>query len=234
MENEVENGEIAYPGIVDQKTLSACLGTAEQLMRQSTPERVERFKRTKAKLIAQVKAHPLSFDEWNARATPTSPLTAGQAKDRAAEIIEVAYHNKAGEHVGYDERRMLELIASELTAVATETGWPDIESAPKDGRTILLGYYNSAGHWRTLRGQWFMDEQIAEWENGGDFEAGWYETSVENDDLPNVWPTNPTHWMLLPSPPESRKVLHCSCGAACTEVEYREHQSRGHDRVPTR
>lgn len=81
--------------------------------------------------------------------------------------------------------------------------WHSIESAPKDGRTLLLGYYNSAGKWRTMRGQWFSWEAInEEWEEPERGIEGWYETSVENDDPPNCWWTEPTHWMPLPSPPQ--------------------------------
>ena len=81
--------------------------------------------------------------------------------------------------------------------------WQQIETAPKTGRTILLGYLNSNGYWRTLRGQWFSQEAINEdWEEPEDFEAGWYETSVEADEVPNCWGTEPTHWMPLPKPPE--------------------------------
>lgn len=81
--------------------------------------------------------------------------------------------------------------------------WQPIETAPKDGKTILLGYYNSAGRWRTLRGQWMSADYIADnWEYPDDGEPGWYETSVENDDTPNCWRTHPNHWMPLPPPPK--------------------------------
>ena len=80
--------------------------------------------------------------------------------------------------------------------------WQPIETAPKDGRTILLGRYNLLNKWRTLRGQWFSAADIAdEWEND-DCEEGWYETSVENDDIPNCWRTEPTHWMPIPEAPK--------------------------------
>ncbi len=80
--------------------------------------------------------------------------------------------------------------------------WMDIDSAPINGVSVLLGYFNSAGNWRTLRGRWFTKERIDyEWENADDFEAGWYEESAEAEDVPNVWPTSPTHWMPLPAPP---------------------------------
>ncbi|MFG5778249.1 hypothetical protein ACFIQF_14365 [Comamonas sp. J-3] len=79
--------------------------------------------------------------------------------------------------------------------------WQPIETAPKD-KTILLGYANSHGHWRTMRGEWFSKEEIDElWEDPDGVEPGWFETSVEADDVPNVWRTNPTHWQPLPAAP---------------------------------
>ena len=78
-------------------------------------------------------------------------------------------------------------------------GWMPIETAPKDGRVLLLGYYNAHGNWRTLRGEWVSADQIAEyWDE--EAEPGWYETSVEAEDPPNAWATNPTHWRPLPAP----------------------------------
>lgn len=80
--------------------------------------------------------------------------------------------------------------------------WQPIETAPKTGRTILLGYRNSHGNWRTLRGQWFSKEMIEQdWEDGECCDEGWYETAVEPDE-PNCWATNPTHWMPLPESPK--------------------------------
>jgi hypothetical protein len=81
--------------------------------------------------------------------------------------------------------------------------WQPIETAPKDGRTLLLGYFNSGGNWRTLRGEWFTEGSMDEWDgDDGANPEGWYETSVENDDPPNCWATEPTHWMPLPDPPD--------------------------------
>ena len=81
--------------------------------------------------------------------------------------------------------------------------WQPISTAPKDGRTVLLGRFNSNHKWRTMRGQWFSEAAIIEeWEYGEGCEEGWYETSVENDEIPNCWPTEPSHWMPLPEPPK--------------------------------
>lgn len=80
--------------------------------------------------------------------------------------------------------------------------WLPIESAPRDGRTILLGYRNSNGVWRTMRGQWISAEYIAEYcDEDDEVWPGWYETCVEGDE-PGCWPTTPTHYMDLPPEPE--------------------------------
>jgi len=81
--------------------------------------------------------------------------------------------------------------------------WMPIETAPKDGRTLLLGYFNSHQKWRTMRGQWMSEEHITEnWEDPDYSPPGWYETVVEGDDIPNCWYTEPTHWMPLPPSPK--------------------------------
>ena len=80
--------------------------------------------------------------------------------------------------------------------------WQPIETAPKDGRVLLLGYFNSHGKWRSLRGEWVSREDIDEnWEDPETGTPGWYENSVENDDIPNLWYTTPAYWMPLPEPP---------------------------------
>ncbi|UVA80440.1 hypothetical protein [Pandoraea commovens] len=80
--------------------------------------------------------------------------------------------------------------------------WQSIETAPKTGHAMLLGYKNSYGKWQTVRGKWISKEEIeGEWDQPEDFDAGWYEAAVEADDVPNCWPVAPTHWMLLPAAP---------------------------------
>lgn len=84
--------------------------------------------------------------------------------------------------------------------------WLPIESAPRDGRTLLLGYFNSLGNWRTLRGQWFSQDEIDDsWEEPEDGSPGWHETVVEYDMPPNCFRTSPTHWMPLPPAPQPTK-----------------------------
>lgn len=104
-------------------------------------------------------------------------------------------------------RAFLEDVAAAPTpltsaADALPVDWQLIATAPKGGRTLLLGYYNRAGKWRTVRGQWMSEAYIAEnWEDLEDGKPGWFETSVEADDPPNCWAIDPTHWMPIPAAP---------------------------------
>jgi hypothetical protein len=83
--------------------------------------------------------------------------------------------------------------------------WIPINTAPKDGRTLLLGYFNSLNKWRTICGRWMSEEYIEEhWEEPENGSPGWFETAVEPDDVPNCWPTNPTYWMPLPPPADQK------------------------------
>jgi hypothetical protein len=98
--------------------------------------------------------------------------------------------------------------ASEVDAAraSTPVGWQPIETAPKDGRTLLLGYFNTRGKWRALRGQWISADEIAETWEDDECAEGWYETSVECEADVSAWPTNPTHWQPIAAPsatPES-------------------------------
>lgn len=103
---------------------------------------------------------------------------------------------------GEDARIRIETELISQQAGGVPAGWQPIETAPKDGRTLLLGRFNSHKKWRTMRGQWMSEEYIAEqWEEPENGEPGWFETAVEPDDVPNCWATEPTHWMPLPAEP---------------------------------
>ena len=122
-------------------------------------------------------------------------------------ILALAYEREKGRYVdGYSETCFQCWQAARRTqppACAADDGWQPIETAPKDGRVLWLGYYNAHGNWRTLRGEWVSADQIAEcWEE--EAEPGWYETAVEAEDPPNAWATSPTHWRPLPKPPTDK------------------------------
>lgn len=86
-------------------------------------------------------------------------------------------------------------------------GWLPIESAPKDGRHVLLFYRNMLGRARTVVG-FYAQENTLENENAcyGDEEEyapeGWYEGTWASETTSAV-EESPTHWQPLPPPPQS-------------------------------
>lgn len=74
--------------------------------------------------------------------------------------------------------------------------WLPIDAAPVN-RTVLLGFRNENGNWRSTRGAWMDEVEIASWEND-DYPVGWYETPVEGEECFYI---EPTHWMPLPKEP---------------------------------
>lgn len=109
--------------------------------------------------------------------------------------------NKRGEERSdEDAKAQLDAIRTALLAVVPQ--WLPISEAPKDGRTLLIGRFNELVEWQTMRGQWMSDEYISDvWDEPRYGEAGWYETVVEADEIPNCWPIDPTHYQPLPQPP---------------------------------
>jgi len=106
----------------------------------------------------------------------------------------------SGEYASRITRVMLDAWQARA---ALQPDWEPIETAPKNGHTLLLGYFNSNGNWRTMRGQWISQDYIDNYfeDDWADADPGWYETVVESDDLPNCWLIDPTHWMPIPPPP---------------------------------
>jgi hypothetical protein len=137
-----------------------------------------------------------------ARKVWDAAIAAGWAQEPIYQVMvgEKWVDSTAAEYAAVSNEKRI-VYAAPLPREAA-TVWQPIETAPKTGRTLLLGYLNSAGKWRTVRGQWMSEAYISEqWEEPDDAEPGWYETSVEADDPPNCWPIEPTHWMPLPAAP---------------------------------
>ncbi len=75
-----------------------------------------------------------------------------------------------------------------------EQKWRPIETAPKDGSTILLGYLSGNPHIANYseEGRWMGDASRNHWG-----ETGWFATS---DDVLCDHPSEPDLWMHLPLP----------------------------------
>jgi len=88
---------------------------------------------------------------------------------------------------------------------ATEPAWRPIESAPKDGRKIIVTYANRNGLKRTVMACWLTDEAAAETDTDDvGLEEGWYECIDNWNDYTEIaiHEGEPSHWMPLPSPPK--------------------------------
>jgi hypothetical protein len=154
-----------------------------------------------ARLYTQGRYTRASVDTRRAGQPLTSLANAAEWRQKALLRQEMINHLIVERDALQKQLAALQWAASQQAA----EGWKPIETAPKDGRTILLGYFNSHGKWRTMRGQWISKEYIDEyWEDPEGVEAGWFETPVEAEDPPNCWPTDPTHWHHLPAPPATQ------------------------------
>ena len=83
--------------------------------------------------------------------------------------------------------------------------WQPIETAPKDGRKLILAYLNGHGLQRTVMACWVTDEEAAETDaDGVGLEAGWYECIDNWPDYTQVaiHEGEPSHWMPHPAAPQ--------------------------------
>lgn len=73
--------------------------------------------------------------------------------------------------------------------------WRLIETAPRDGSYIILGYADS----HSEEGRWMGNAGQNHWG-----EIGWFAT---DDDVLCNHPGMPTHWMPLPDPPTTQPEI---------------------------
>lgn len=93
-----------------------------------------------------------------------------------------------------------------LPALLDQLEWRPIETAPRDGRKIMLWYLNGNHKPRTVMGKWLSEEDAVYTDiDGVGLEAGWYECIDNWDDYTEVsiHQGEPTHWKPLPTPPEA-------------------------------
>lgn len=106
---------------------------------------------------------------------------------------------------------------AELDAAAAELrrlhalcadGWQPIADAPRD-RTVLVGYWNSHGNWRTLRASFYAKGELElsdDYPDDGDGFApeGWYEEAYTHETIMPL-EQEPVMFHALPSPPDATK-----------------------------
>lgn len=131
---------------------------------------------------------------------------------------------------GFDGIPLCHEAAAEITrlraALAAQVPqWLPIESAPKDGRKIIVIYVNHNGKTRTVMARWLTQEEVDEIDHEGvGLEAGWFECIDNWSDYTEVaiHEGEPTHWQKLPaapgaSPPAAVPAdgLHTAARLAC-------------------
>ena len=81
----------------------------------------------------------------------------------------------------------------------SDDGWRTMESAPKDGRYIIVGRFGPDQELKWVKhSRWITAREIASDEGGepDEYEDAWTDGEDEFE------PCYPTHWRPLPSPPE--------------------------------
>lgn len=78
--------------------------------------------------------------------------------------------------------------------------WQPIETAPKDGTSVLVHSYK----WIEPTMMYYSSEEYFEEEYGDSeyMESGWYVSHGMDFDQPDEYTREPTHWMPLPTPPK--------------------------------
>lgn len=81
--------------------------------------------------------------------------------------------------------------------------WQPIDTAP-NGKIVLVHYKNRLGNGRTMRARYHLSETLeSDNTESGWADEGWYEESEAYEYLMPLEGT-PTHWMPLPSAPDSQ------------------------------
>lgn len=83
-------------------------------------------------------------------------------------------------------------------------GWISVESAPKDGTRILIGWY--AETWEQRAGYWKAEHDYvydAE-KDSGYWRGCWTDDAVASFGYEEIFEYAPTHWQPLPNPPSDR------------------------------
>jgi hypothetical protein len=82
--------------------------------------------------------------------------------------------------------------------------WQPIETAPKDGTTVLLWQPAKVSAWCKEGGYLHLSRWYVHYENGAPSkyrEPEWYQNDMSGGFGGYCGPLTPTHWMPMPPPP---------------------------------
>jgi Lar family restriction alleviation protein len=130
-----------------------------------------------------------AVEAWNRRAHLTQPAQAVDVGAVNGVIVDLEERARNGGDAFPDE---FESWAETLTrALAGEKaeGWRPIETAPRDGTPVILGYANS----HSCEGFWMGNPERNHWG-----ETGWFDS---DSDVLCEHAHHPDAWMPLPTPP---------------------------------
>lgn len=84
-----------------------------------------------------------------------------------------------------------------------DSPWQPIETAPKDGTPVLIGWHDDAGAWQERRAWWDREFAIEGCDDDMNtlWKQAWTDYRVASFGYEEVWEYEPTHWMPLPAPP---------------------------------
>lgn len=139
------------------------------------------------------------------RAKPKPPLENIMTNDlRTAAQSALDLLDRLPINEGYHDETVETLDA--LRAALAASQWQPIETAPQDGRKLMLSYRNRNNKTRTVLARWVTDDEAAETDaDGVGLEGGWYECIDNWDEYSQVTihEGEPSHWMPLPAPPSA-------------------------------
>lgn len=135
---------------------------------------------------------------WNTRV----PVT-GSAQELVEMVDTLEMQLLTAQQFGEAATTRIAELEAQVAALQAlpERGWQPIETAPKDGRSIIAARFKHQDFCWVSHTRWITALEIADLEGGEPdyYEAGWVDGNRDDE------PIYPTHWMPLPPPPVTPK-----------------------------
>lgn len=126
------------------------------------------------------------------------------AAKKLAECMDYPWEHMPEQGRANMRKHAVSIIEAALSTHAGADGWRPIADAPRD-RTVLVGYWNSHGKWRTLRASYYAKGELPlsdDYPDDGDGFApeGWYEEAYTHETIMPL-EQDPVMFHPLPAPP---------------------------------